>query len=402
MTNVRAGFLLAIILLFLGWLPKLEADRVPWYLDNDFAHYYLTAKLAASGINPYSADLKPLYSQNGFLPSRELSSAGATPTVAVLMTPLTFFDAKNAFVIWTIFQISALCIGILLLLRALGITHSWIYSLILLVSAIAPLGTFAHIRYGQTQALIFLLTMLGMLLLSKKDGMQWKLGALLWGVSVSLKLFTAPLAFVALRYRGKGGLLWFMLGFALLWIPFALLCGVESLVTFITKILPYTQGLSLSFNGNISLSAAFVYTQRILFDHTYVQVIFVQIICALLLFPFLWIEFRERRDLFASTMLVLGVSCLLSPTAWTHYLPLLTGGFLYLLKGGLTSRDSSKALFALLFLYLCSGVALGYLSHGDILTQLISAWWGPACIITYMVLLFISRRRTGWFQPSDM
>ena len=91
MKKIQIGFVISIVVLFLGWLPKLGADRVFWYLENDFAHYYLTGALVRSGVNPYAVNLSPLYAENEFTPTRDIPQVSSPPPLAVVMAP--FFSS---------------------------------------------------------------------------------------------------------------------------------------------------------------------------------------------------------------------------------------------------------------------------------------------------------------------
>ena len=175
------------------------------------------------------------------------------------------------------------------------------------------------------------------------------------------------------------------------------MCGWDSVVTFVTVTVPYLRELSIAFNGNISLSAALIYTQRVLVGADVVGASLVQLLSVLLVIPFIVWERREREDLVASTMMVLAVSCLLSPTAWPHYLPLLTGGFLYLLGQAQRSVRPEVGQVVTLALYVCMGVSMGYLSRGDLLTQIVSIWWGPVSMVALIALLGVARQRRGIF-----
>jgi hypothetical protein len=267
-----------------------------------------------------------------------------------------------------------------------------------MLASLAPLGMFAHIRYGQVQAVMFGAVALGLQLLDRSSWWSWRLGAFVWGASASLKLFTAPLGWVAFRYRGWEGLGWFVLGFLSLWGIFVGMCGWESLEMFLTSTLPYLRELSVAFNGNITLSGAVAYTQRILVGRDILSVSLVQALSALLVIPFLLWERRERDDREASTVMILTVSCLLSPTAWPHYLPLLTGGFIYLLGKAQRSARPEIPYVVMLVLYLCMGVAMGYLPRGDTMNQLVSAWWGPLSMVSLLLLLCEARREREFFR----
>ncbi len=398
MKKLQIGCIISLLALFLGWLPKMGADRVPWYLDNDFAHYYLTGALVRNGVDPYAVNLSPLYAENGFMPTRDIPQAGSPPALAVVLAPFSVLSPPVAFGIWTLVQVGALLWGVIALLRLCHVARTPQLTALVVLASLSPLGMFAHLRYGQTQALMFGLVAVGLVLVSRPLGWSWRVGAFLWGISASLKLFTAPLGWAALRYRGWEGLAWFVGGFLSLWGVFVLLCGVDSVGTFVTSTLPYLRELSSSFNGNISLSGALTYSQRIVAGIDLVPVGYIQLFCLALIAPFLVWERGERDDPVASTVEVLTVSCLVSPTSWPHYLPLLTGGFIYLLGEAQRSARPQSALTAVLMLYLCMGVSIGYLSQGDLIMRIVSAWWGPVSMLMLLVLVRQARRRAGLFR----
>ena len=400
MKRVYLCFCLAVIALFLGWLPKLNADRVAWFLDNDFAHFYLTGKLVRSGVNPYGVALSSLYSEEGFTPSRDIPFAGTPPALAGVLAPFTILGPKESFVLWTAVQVVSLMLGALMVSRLAGLKRSALYTGAVLLGAVAPLGMFAHIRYGQAQALIFFLVVLGLGLMEREGGWSRRLGLVVWGFSAGLKLFTLPLVFVAWRYRGRVGVGWFALGFALPLLALAMWCGVSSLTTFVTATIPYIRDLSLEFNGNISLSGALTYSQRILFGEEVVSARVEQFASLLLFLPLVIFERREKRDLIAATLLFLTASCLLSPTSWPHYLPLLTGGFIYILSRAEDAARPTPALWVTLGLYVSMGAALGFIGRGDALTRLVSAWWGPMCMAIMGLLVTLARRRSWLFATS--
>jgi hypothetical protein len=396
--KIQIGFVISIVVLFLGWLPKLGADRVFWYLDNDFAHYYLTGALVRSGVNPYAVNLSPLYAENEFTPTRDIPQVSSPPPLAVVMVPFSLLSPFLSFCVWTFVQVTSLLLGVLLLLNRCEVTRSRRTTIIFLFAALAPLGMFAHLRYGQVQALMFGLVAIGVELLARASRWSWRLGAFLMGVSASLKLFLAPLGWVAFRYRGWEGLSWFALGFLSLWGVFVAMCGFEPIVTFCTSTLPYLRELAVAFNGNITISGALTYTQRMFTGGDLIPVALLQALSLLLLVPFLVWERKEREDLIASTMMVLTASCLVSPTAWPHYLPLLTGGFVYLLGKAQRSARPEVPCVVMLVLYVCMGVAMGYLSRGDLMNQVVSAWWGPLSMISLLLLLSEARREREFFR----
>lgn len=390
--------MLGTVALFLGWLPKLRAEHVYWFLDNDFAHFYLTGKLISSGLNPYSVNLAPLYIEQGFTPSFPIPSAGAPPALGLLWALFSPLPPLWAFIAWTVFQVGALLLGAVILMRSLGLRQSGDYLAAVLFGTLAPLGMFMHIRYGQTQALMFLMLVGGLVLMQRDGRWAWRGGVVLWGMATSLKLFTLPLVFVALRYKGREGLVWFLAGLATLPALFVGWCGTDGLYTFVAHTLPYLRDLSMAFTANIRLSGALVHSQQIVLGEAFLSERTVQAFSFIVFLPLLVLEWREKRDLVASTMTIATASCLLSPTSWPHYLPLLTGSFIYLLACGLRARRPEMALWSVLALFLCLGATVGYVPQGDVMMRLVSAWWGTLVMIAMIATIFFARRRRGFFE----
>lgn len=398
MKKLQICFVLGILALFSGWLPKIRAEQVYWFLDNDFAHFYLTGKLIGAGLNPYAVNLAPLYAEEGFTPSFPIPSAGAPPALGMLWAVFSQLPPFWAFAAWSVFQVGALLLGTVIIMRSLGLRQSGDSLAAVLFGALAPLGMFMHIRYGQAQALIFLLLMVGLVMIQRDQRWVWRCGIALWGVATSLKLFTLPLIVVAVRYRGKEGFLWFLTGCMALPALFVVWCGGEGLYTFAAHTVPYLRDLSLAFTANISLSGALAHSQRIVWGDALVSDRVTQALSLLLFVPILALEWREKRDITASTMTMTTAACLLSPTSWPHYLPLLTGSFVYLLACGLAARKTDVALWITLALFLCLGATVGYVPRGDLMTRLVSAWWGTLGMIGMLVMIFFARRRAGVFE----
>jgi hypothetical protein len=269
--------------------------------------------------------------------------------------------------------------------------------LMLMLGAIAPLSTFALVRYGQSQGIIFFLIALGVWWAHRGSR---SMAPFLFGVASSLKLFTVPLIVVALRYFGMRGALLFSAGFVALWIPFVALCGLDGLAVFFAKTLPYVRSLSLSFDGNISVSGAIVYSLQSFDRSAQEYAPLVQGVCLLLLVGVVGYDYRRSQkepNLLASVSFVLTLCVMLSPTAWPHYAPLLLGSYVVLVKSAQGDTDPRRTLMKVLGLYLCVACALGYQRSGDIVTQIVSAWWAPAWI--GLTAWMVDQRRGGATNP---
>ncbi len=396
--SVRVMFLIAIGLLLIASVPKIRSAKVPWYRDNDFAHYYLTAQLVAQGKDPYIQNLLPLYELYQFTPQREIAKATNPPALAILTLPLVKLPADSAFKIWSLLQLLSLFSGVLISLWLVGLRTKFFERVALLIAALAPYGSFAHFAYGQGQAVILLMIMFGLQLLTSKVTRDRNLGAIIWGVATSLKLFTYPLAFVLFLYQGKKSLLWFACGFLLLHIPFVLICGFDAILSYVREALPYVQLTAAQYNGNISLSSAFVYTARVIFDTISLDrfaLFLLNLGSISLLFWILYNEYREkasRPGIITSSCVVLTASLLFAPTCWPHYIPLLFGALLLVLRYSLESWRTKTFCTLLVFNYLFLGTALGFLSREPLPGRIISAWWGPISLSMTLVLLLYARR----------
>lgn len=395
MNRAVRWYLVALVALFLGWLPKIQATTVPWSRDNDFAHSYLTALMVSEGVSPYDKDLVPLYRQYDFSPTRAVAKAGNPPPLAALMSPITRLSPDSAYVVWVVVQLVSLAGGVLLLIAALKIRVSSMGKLGLILGSIAPLSTFALIRYGQGQAIIFFFLSLAVWCARRPS---WWLSPFLLGLSSSFKLFTAPLVFVALRYWSVRGVALFAAGFAALWIPFLVVCGAQGLKDFLFSTLPYVQSLSLSFDANISVSGAFSYTMQALGVNPFASTLALQGVCLVLLAVLVFLEYRRSRacrEYSVSVAYVVALCVIFSPTAWPHYIPLLTPLFLCLVREAQRSQDPEREMLWVVGMYLCVGSALGFQRSGDIITQVVSAWWAPVWISVASWRLLVLSRATS-------
>lgn len=397
MGRLTLCYFFAALCLLLGWIPKLVkglgASGVgSWFSYADFSHLYLTGSLVRTGLDPYLAPLEKLYLQQGFAPNPEIPLAGSPPALAIILAPLSYFTPIDAFIIWTTLQISALLIGCGIVMRVCGgFEHVQLRALVYLC-ALVPVGVLSHLRYGQSQCLNFFFVALA--LHSIIRGVNWiqRLGLLLLGFSASLKLFTFPLIVVAWRTSRIRGVFWFLAGFIAPFVALALWCGPSSIGSFVTECVPYLGRLSHAFDGNLSLSAAITYTQRIVWGVAVIPDQWVQSFAVALVIPIVFFELRERQDLPATTFTMLTAACLLSPTCWTHYTVFLHGGFIYLASIDLRAGPSQRALWGLLALYVCVGANIGYRRYLDVPTQLISAWLGAIAMIAMLVMIFRARR----------
>lgn len=396
----RVIFLVAVALLLLSSTFRIRASTIPWHRDNDFAHYYLTATLTAEGRDPYSTNLVPLYEHYQLTPSREIERATNPPALALLTVALSYFSPMQAFQIWTALQLLALLGSILLFIDLIGLRLSVLEKVVLLIASLGPYGSFSHFKYGQGQALMALLIIVGLQLLRDGPNYRRNIGAFLWGVATSLKLFTYPLVYIVWRYYGWKAALWFMLGLLALHLPFTLLCGPESILNYFYNALPYVQFTAVKYSGNISFTSAIVYTAGIIYGSINVNravLSFLNFGSVMLLAWAIYYEHRENAEkagVVTSTMVILTACCLLSPTCWPHYLPLIYGALLLLLKYSLETHRQRSFNMMVIAVYIMLGAAIGYLGKEDLPARIVSAWWGPISLSLVLAMLIYARRTT--------
>ena len=316
------------------------------------------------------------------------------------MSPLTLLAPDSAYLVWVTVQLVSLVSGVLLLIAALEIRLSSVGKLGLVIGSIAPLSTFALIRYGQGQGVILFFISLALWCAGRAS---WWLSPFFLGLASSFKLFTVPLIFVALRYWGVRGLALFVAGFTVPWIPFLAVCGAEGVRDFFLSTLPYVQSLSLSFDANISVAGAVSFTLQTFGINASSLTELIQGASLFLLGALVFVECRrsqEHRELSRTVAYVVALCVMLSPTSWPHYIPLLTPLFLSLVREAQRSIDSKRDMLWVIGLYMCVGSAIGFQRGGDFIQQLVSAWWAPVWIAVASWRLMVLSRRSRADESS--
>ncbi|GAC1535168.1 MAG: hypothetical protein NVS2B7_04000 [Herpetosiphon sp.] len=127
------------------------------------------------------------------------------PFFALLMAPLTGMDATSAFRTWVVVQGAALLVGAGVIWYVAGAyARRWsTVWLILLLALFKPLTD--SLRYGQPDALLFLLVALGFWASSRQ---RWVTFGIVIGIATAIKLYPAYLLLLPLirgRWRAVGG-----------------------------------------------------------------------------------------------------------------------------------------------------------------------------------------------------
>lgn len=397
-------------------LGSMDGFEVPWYRDHDFGHEYTTAELVLRGRNPYGIKLADQYEKRGFTSTFNVPEASAPPGLALLLCPLTLLEPLQAFVVWSIIQITCTLAGVTLLLgylrigaidaslrnnsstpvlsetlwRTKGIRDYMPYAGVI-ACALLYFPLVDHVRYGQTQSLIFLLCVVGALLIAHGKAHQ-KSGAFILGFASSIKIFTLPLVFLTARYIGRSGLFWFVIGFIAPPALVSVLCGPEAIVDFITKSIP---SVTQTWPSNFSLSGALMAFEQALYGTEVIGPRWLQLFSLCLFAPALWLEYRCPPNVIGSSVFILTLCCLLSPIAWPHYLILTLGALVFLLYHSMFVDCRARLLLATLLLYLLPN--LGFFFRPSV-----GVWNMPAYLLMVLATLFFVRNfNSGTSCPRD-
>jgi hypothetical protein len=119
--------------------------------QNDFAHYYVTSRLALDGRNPYGVPLEPLYAAQGFAYQAEVPVATNPPTLLWLFAPLALLPSRAAYWVWTAVQAISLAAILALtrrLLRERLSARAWRF---VAAGTLASATVYWHFVYAQWQ-----------------------------------------------------------------------------------------------------------------------------------------------------------------------------------------------------------------------------------------------------------
>jgi len=387
---------LIITVFLLSWLPRILNDKIPWHLNNDFAHYYITADLMGHGVDPYGVDLKSLYPKYGFTPDHLIARATNPPTLTLITIPLSWIAPQKAFLMWSFLAVVCLILAIYFCCKITERHFKKSELIILCVAGLVTFNFYSHVKFAQSQALVILLTIYGIYKLLHGVDKAKLVGAFIIGVGASLKLFTVPLVIPVILSSGVMGGLLFLAGFLTLWIPSGCLIGFSGIENFLFQALPYINSVSHNFSGNLSFAGALVNSykslgQGLLGENIKIYFNLFSFIATGGVLSCYWLKFRKTRITEYDFYFMLGVILLFGPISWTHYFILLYPGLIGC--AALLSCQYKKLsyLAVTLFGYLLIGSATGYQAQADTGTGIISAWWGVFALMVYLYLVWASK-----------
>lgn len=348
-----AGISLAIgigVALIIMALPSLRSEAAA---GKDLVQEYDLARALLDGTDPYSA---------GYLTAHP-------PTAGLLFLPFALLNYPTAAAIWFGLEVGFLALSVYLLTRAAGARLSPLTILAIWGALMAWHPVVSDLTWGQLS--LAQLPLLAGSWWALRNHRQGPAGALL-GVSLLIKPFLWPLALLFLLYRDwrllRATAVTLALGYGItLW-----RIGLEAHVTYVTQTLPVVDRMYRAHFSNISLwSLGWRVFDGTGFDplvHPTAPPLVpspqaAQIVSALLplltlLAGCLAIRRLESREWAFGLMIC--VSLLVSPIAWTHYLVLVlipaTQLLLWLRNRRFPRRESALSLLAVGLLLLPQAV----------------------------------------------
>ncbi|MBV8453830.1 MAG: DUF2029 domain-containing protein, partial [Deltaproteobacteria bacterium] len=192
--NRTAVALLCIIAT--GW-----ALIVIWQLrlspqTTDFSHYYTGALLMREGTNPYTTDLSPIAARM-HMNLNGNTRATYPPTFELLFAQLTRLPPKQAFWLWTVFNIGLLALIIRWLTEQLRECNPRIATAAIALAILYPPLTI-HLKEAQTQILVCFLLVAMIRGLQRGHGV---IAGLAVSAAILLRIYPATMAGYSLARR---------------------------------------------------------------------------------------------------------------------------------------------------------------------------------------------------------
>jgi hypothetical protein len=121
---------------------------------NDFAHYYLSARILLAGDNPYETPLAPLCRELGLEYDARIPLGANPPLLILAVAAIAWLPLPTAYVIWGAMQAAALAVLLIAALRLLALDKRstfWLMSIGVVLNATCVQR---HFHYSQVQLLV--------------------------------------------------------------------------------------------------------------------------------------------------------------------------------------------------------------------------------------------------------
>lgn len=409
--DVRIYHPLAVVVVVIAAIFGCLTIRYPvseMHRHNDFAHYYISADLLKQGENPYAKPIKNLYRGYGLVNRPRINHATNPPALVLLTVPLTLLSPDTAFALWTVIQLLAYGAALFLICRLTELRLGPLETAVLALASVVMYPATSHVMYGQTQMLIFFLLVLGLSLVARGTPGGVLLGVFLWGFASSLKLFTYPLLYVAFLTGRRKGVISFLLGFLFFHLLLLVLAQPEAITDFYSVNIARIYRTMAKFEGNTSLTGAIVHTIGILSDGSLrvtpplvrsLSLFSSAVLAVCLVFHF--VRFGRRHDPILTAAMVLVLSCLCSPTCWSHYGVFFMLPVLILMKSSKIFTPGGLSPLLPLGAYLLTAFVCGQIDVGVPVVKLVSSWFGVLTMAYLLALLLYEQARAGTADRPD-
>lgn len=157
---------------------------------NDFAHYYLGARMVAAGEDPYTTPLRPLMEQRGFAYDERIPHAAHPPLLLRAFTLVSWLPPETAYAVWLACQFGLLAALGVFVWRALAPALSGVWALAAVALALNSTTVLRHTYYSQVQVLVAVLIAAAWAAKSRERGAA---GAALVAAAAAFKLYPAAL-----------------------------------------------------------------------------------------------------------------------------------------------------------------------------------------------------------------
>ena len=323
--------------------------------DWDFDLFYVAALALGENQNPYTVDYKALAARLGIAVVPDWRSHD-TPTLLVVIQPLTKLPMKGAFWIWTSLNVVALTVTLFMLLRPSTTGLSPPMGLTIAAMTILYDPVAMNFEYAQRQIVILLLLVVAVRAMERDY--DWPAGIML-AVAGLLSAFPLLLTvYLALAGRWRT-LRCVVISLVAGWIITIVMVGAPC-VDFV-RALGWTSQrkfVELSVNPALgpTVSRFFWFTSGFGLGEEHdslrrVAVVLAEaVILAMTLRATMRIERSDRDGRAFSLWLI--TSIMLSPIAWPHYLALLIIPYLQLAIAGQAGRIKGRALLMALGSYM--------------------------------------------------
>lgn len=388
----------------------------------DFSHYYVAAIAMREGLNPYAIDLRPLGRHLGL---EGIGRATDTPFFLLCFEPLTLLRPVAAYWIWFAINAASLACSMILILRAAPpLERRQIISLCAVVLLYPPLSN--HIFFAQTQIVVLLLLVVAMR--SMACGRDRSAGLAL-AVAGLLKVFPLTIAGYFIVQRRWRALAWTLAGLIAGTIATAAAFGVQRNASFVAGTYLTRSAGFLARPANVALGS-------------FVSRWFWYASGAVSLSP--WLNWTRVLAVFAAELSVLGLTVfatsplvsstpgsspeylegkpsdrldkarnmqarqfalwvtaaiMLSPTAWIHYLVLLTLPLMLIAAAGWNATASPRAVWLLVASY--AAISLSMAIAGGAQTSLAPRPYLKTALEEFATVSLLLAYASAWFFAND-